>query len=411
MQKPKLLVISSVWVEPKSSAAGSRMLQLIVFFQSIGYEVIYSSTALDSEYALDLKMFEIQTHAVQLNDSSFDVFVSELQPDVVLFDRFMVEEQFGWRMDINCPQALKILDTEDLHCLRHARREAYKKNICFSEELLFSEIAKREIASIFRCDLALIISEYELELLKDFFKVNEELLFYLPLLVDDSLMNNSAELSFEEKKDFVFIGNFLHEPNWNCVQVLKNEIWPELSKKIPDAVMLIYGAYPSQKVFQLNNPKERFLIKGRAENSQKVIEQARVLLAPIRFGAGIKGKLLEAMIYGTPSITTTIGAEAMAGKLTWSGIIADDNNKFIDAALELYTNKTAWTATQENGFKIICERFSSSDFLNDLKLKIDFLLNNLNKHRFQNFIGAMLQHHTMQSTRYMSKWIEEKNKK
>lgn len=411
MQNPKLLIISSVWVEPKSSAAGNRMLQLIIFFQSIGYQIVYSSTAADSEFAIDLKTLGIQTQIVYLNDSSFDAFVSELQPDLVLFDRFMVEEQFGWRIAKNCLKAIKILDTEDLHCLREARKEAYKRKIKFSEELFFSEIAKREIASIFRCDLTLIISEYEMELLKGFFKVQDELLFYLPLLVDDFSMNTSVNRSYSEKKDFVFIGNFLHEPNWNCVQVLKNEIWPELSKKLSDPNMLIYGAYPSQKVFQLNNPKERFFIKGRAESSQEVIDQARVLLAPIRFGAGIKGKLLEAMIYDTPSVTTSIGAEAMPGKLPWNGVITDDNNEFVAAALELYTNKKAWELAKENGRKIIQERFSGSEFLNNLKLKINFLKDNLNKHRQQNFIGAMLQHHTMQSTHYMSKWIEEKNKK
>ncbi len=106
-------------------------------------------------------------------------------------------------------------------------------------------------------------------------------------------------------------GTFCIEPNWNCVQVLKTEIWPELRKRLPDAKLLIYGAYPSQKVLQLHNPKEHFYIKGRAEIAEEVLEKAKILLAPIRFGAGIKGKLLEAMVYGTPSVTTSIGAEAM----------------------------------------------------------------------------------------------------
>ncbi|ESU22780.1 group 1 glycosyl transferase [Flavobacterium enshiense DK69] len=411
MDNKKLLIISSVWVEPKSSAAGSRMLQLIHFFQVCGYEITYTSTSVRSDFAFDLTKIDVSCGQVMINCSSFDEFVTELHPDVVLFDRFMVEEQFGWRVAKCCPDALRLLDTEDLHCLRDARKEAYKKKIEFSEEMLFSDVAKREIASIFRCDLTLMISEFEMELLQTFFKVDEKLLFYLPILVSESTVDEfSDRLPFEERTDFVFIGNFLHEPNWNCVQVLKTEIWPILSKKLPKVNLLVYGAYPSHKVFQLDNPKERFFIKGRAENAIEVIENAKVLLAPIRFGAGIKGKLLEAMLYGTPSVTTSIGAEGMNGNLPWNGFIEDTNEGFIEKAVSLYSDQTVWNQAQQNGFEIIKKRFSEDDFLNELKASIDFLISNLKLHRQQNFIGAMLQHHTLQSTHYMSKWIEAKNK-
>lgn len=410
MQNKKLLIVSSVWVEPKSSAAGNRMLQLIRFFQTCGYDITYASTSVSSGYAFDLETIGIATKVVMMNSAAFDEFVTDLNPNVVLFDRFMVEEQFGWRVSKYCPDALRILDTEDLHCLRDARRGAYKKDIAFTETLLYSEVAKREIASIFRSDLTLMISEYEMELLQSVFKVDKALLFYLPLLVNESDVEAlSSKLKFEERKDFVFIGNFLHEPNWNCVQVLKSEIWPVLSKKLPKTTLLIYGAYPSHKVFQLDNPKERFCIKGRAEVAFDVIGKARVLLAPIRFGAGIKGKLLEAMLCGTPSVTTSVGAEAMHGALHWNGFIENDNERFIEKAVELYSDQPVWEKAQQNGFEIIKERFSEGDFLSGLQTKIDDLIKNLSAHRRQNFIGGMLLHHTMQSTYYMSKWIEFKN--
>ncbi|UOK42391.1 MULTISPECIES: glycosyltransferase family 4 protein [Flavobacterium] len=411
MDNKKLLIISSVWVEPKSSAAGSRMLQLIQFFQRQGYVITYTSTSVGSDYAFDLTEIGVSCRHVKMNCSSFDEFVTLLQPGVVLFDRFMLEEQFGWRVAKCCPDAFRLLDTEDLHCLRDARKEAYKKKKDFSEEMLFSDVAKREIASIFRCDLTLMISEFEMELLQTFFKVDEKLLFYLPISVNESaVIEFSKRLPFEERTDFVFIGNFLHEPNWNCVQVLKTEIWPMLSKKLPNANLFVYGAYPSHKVFQLDNPKERFFIKGRTENAIEVIETAKVLLAPIRFGAGIKGKLLEAMLCGTPSVSTSVGAEAMCGNLPWNGFIEDTNEGFIEKAFALYSDQTVWNQAQQNGFEIIKKRFSEADFSNDLKSRIDFLISNLKQHRQQNFIGAMLQHHTLQSTHYMSKWIEAKNK-
>lgn len=412
MQNKKLLIISSVWVEPNSSAAGSRMLQLISFFQSQGYDVTYASTSVSSDFAVDLSAIGVESRLVMMNNVSFDDFISELLPDVVLFDRFMVEEQFGWRVAKHCPNALRVLDTEDLHCLRAARQSAYKKKLEFTIDMLFSDVAKREIASIFRCDLTLMISEYEMELLQSVFKVDKCLLFYLPIVVEALVMNEfENRLPFEERKDFVFIGNFLHEPNWNCVQVLKTEIWPLLSKQLPKANLLIYGAYPSHKVFQLDNPKERFFIKGRAENAQHVIELAKVLLAPIRFGAGIKGKLLEAMLYGTPSVTTSVGAESMHDNLSWNGFIEDGNESFIEKSVALYNDESLWKLNQYQGFTIIQNRFAAADFFARLHTEIQFLLSDLETHRRHNFIGSMLQHHTLQSTHYMAKWIEEKNKK
>ena len=384
---------------------------MIQFFQRCGYDITYASTSMSSDFAFDLTGIGVVFQVVRMNCSSFDNFISELQPSNVLFDRFMVEEQFCWRVAKCCPDAFRLLDTEDLHCLRDARKEAYKKKVEFRQEMLISDVAKREIASIFRCDLTLMISEYEMELLQTFFKVDEKILFYLPILINESAVNEfSKRLPFGERADFVFIGNFLHEPNWNCVQVLKTEIWPILRKKLPKANLSIYGAYPSHKVHQLNNPNERFFIKGRAENAMNVIESAKVLLAPIRFGAGIKGKLLEAMLYGTASVTTSVGAEAMSGDLPWNGFIEDTNEGFIEKAVALYMDDARWNEAQQNGFEIIKNSFSETDFLSDLGTRIDFIISNFKQHREQNFIGAMLQHHTLQSTHYMSKWIEAKNK-
>ena len=403
----KLLIISSVWVEPNSSAAGSRMLQLIRFFQSQNYTIVYASTASESEFSFDLADLGITTQFIKLNDSTFDDFLQKNQPNMVLFDRFMVEEQFGWRVFNVLPMAIKILDTEDLHCLRIARQEAIKKNKSF-ETLDFNfDIAKREIASIFRCDLSLLVSDFEMNLLQTVFQVPKFILFYLPIWIENFTKEVS---SFDTKKDFVFIGNFYHEPNWDSVLVLKNEIWPKLKELLPIATLNIYGAYPSQKVHQLHNPKDRFYIKGRAESAEQVIRSARVLLAPIRFGAGIKGKLLETMEYGTPSVTTSIGAEAMHDNLAWNGFIEDDFSDFISKVVELYSNQEVWEEAVENGYKIINYKFLFSIHKSKFLDVIDHLQTSLESHRKTNFIGQMLQYHNLRSTEFMSRWIEEKNK-
>ena len=349
--------------------------------------------------------------SVKMNCSSFDEFVRELNPQIVLFDRFMTEEQFGWRVADNCPRALRILDTEDLHCLRHARHQAFKENRVFSNSDLFNEHAKREIASIYRCDLSLIISEYEMEVLKTTFKVDNALLHYLPFML--GLISEEAQnawLSFEERQHFVTIGNILHPPNWDAVQYLKSTIWPLIRKQLPEAEMHIYGAYTQEKHRQLHSEKDGFLILGRAEDAMEVIGKAKVLLAPLRFGAGLKGKLIEAMQCGTPSVSTSIGAEAMHGNLPWSGTIADSPEDFAQGAVELYTDEPALEIARKNGVSIINEIYPKEKLGTKFIQRIAMLQSNVEKHRQQNFIGSMLMHHTMRSTEFMSRWIESKSK-
>ena len=174
--------------------------------------------------------------------------------------------------------------------------------------------------------------------------------------------------------------------------------------------MKIYGAYPSQKVLQLHNPKENFLIMGRAENAAAEVGKARIVLAPIRFGAGAKGKLIEAMQCGTPSVTTTVGAESMRDNLPWNGIIADEPIQIANAAVQLYQDETLWKQSQQNGIAIVNQRYSATLFESNFTANIKRVLENLKTHRLHNFFGAMLLHHTMASTKYMSRWIEAKNK-
>lgn len=408
----RVLILGFVWPEPNSSAAGGRMVQLIRIFKEHRFEVTFASSASDSDYMTDLNTLGVSKKSITLNCSSFDVFVKEFNPTIVLFDRFMMEEQFGWRVTENCPDALRVLDTEDLHCLRLARQKAFKENRPFiTDDLLVEDVAKREIASILRCDISLMIAEYEIELLQSVFKIDPDLLYYLPLLlvpIKESTIQNLP--LFEERNNFVFIGNFLHEPNWNAVQYLKETIWPLIRKQMPEAVLQIYGAYPSQKVLQLHQPKQGFHIVGRADDAQEVVRNTRVVLAPLRFGAGIKGKLVEAMQCGTPSVTTTIGAESMCGDLPWNGFIADDAQVFSDKAVELYQDKKLWLNAQENGFEILEKRYLKSVFADGFIQHVLNIQTHIKQHRLYNFMGAILQHHTLTSTKYMSRWIEEKNK-
>ena len=409
--KQHVFIIGSVWVEPNSSAAGSRMLQLIQSFLSQDWQVTFGTVSQKNPNSIDLTNYGVTEVSLALNASSFDEYMLNLNPTIVVFDRFIIEEQFGWRVAETCPNALRILDTEDLHCLRKTRHEAIKNEIEFTNDMLLnSEISKREIAAIYRCDISLIISTFEMKLLQEVFKVDESLVYNLPFFLNKIQKNHSWK-PFHNRHHFVSIGNFLHAPNVDATMQLKKYSWKLIREKIPSAEIHIYGAYPTQQVLQFNNKQEGFYVHGFVEDAAEVLENSRVLLAPLRFGAGIKGKLTSAMQCGTPSVTTSIGAEGMCCKLPWNGFIEDQVEDFVDKAVALYTNEKLWNQAQQHGIEIINTMYDKELLENKFLKLIQQVSLNLEQHRNNNFTGKMLLHHSLQSTKYMSKWIQEKNKK
>jgi len=406
----RVAIIGYVWPEPNSSAAGQNMMALITDFMASGADVTFMTAASDSIHKVDLEYLGVNVQPVSLNCSTFDEQISALMPDLVVFDRYMTEEQFSWRVKTQCPNALRILNTEDLHSLRQARHDAVKTTGDAQQADNMSLLAQREIAAILRSDITLIISLAEHTLLTDFYNVPSQQLLYFPLRAGAPLTDIPA---FSERKNIVTIGNFRHAPNWDAVLQLKQTIWPAIRKKLPDTSLHIYGAYPPKKATQLHNPKQGFYVEGWADDAFDVIKHAKLLIAPLRFGAGIKGKLLDAMRCGTPTLTTWIGAEGILAAdeshERWGGAICASTDRYAAYAHQLCTDEKHWKSASDKGADVL-QAFGQSARAPTLNKHLSLLLANVTTHRQSLFLQAMLWHHTLSATKYMSQWIEEKNK-
>ncbi|MBV6749020.1 glycosyltransferase family 4 protein [Pseudomonas chlororaphis] len=421
----QVLVIGYVWPEPRSSAAGGHMMQIIESFLEAGWRITFASPAAIGEHKADLASLGIEECRIELNNSSFDRFVADLQPNVVLFDRFMMEEQFGWRVEKHCPGALRVLETVDLQSLRDARQQQLKARLKDDQDLndfsslfapdqrqMFEQMsatdqAQREIAAIYRSDLNLMISDVESQLLIEQFKVPAALLHWCPLMIDTP---TAAHQDFDERAHFLSIGNFRHAPNWDAVLWMKTTIWPLIRQQLPAAQLHIYGAYTPPKATALHNPAQGFHIMNWAEDALEVMAAARVCLAPLRFGAGIKGKIVDAMLCGTPNVTTPIGAEAMHGERPWAGAIETSAVTLAQAAVRLYQDRALWSQAQANGQALLAARYERRVHGPALIARIQACRQDLAARRRDNFTGAMLRHHHHKSTQYMSQWIEAKNR-
>ena len=398
----RALFIGHVWPEPRSSAAGSRSMTLIESLQLWGWQVTVACAAQLSPHRAELSSRGIDELEIRLNCDSFNNQLADLQPELVIFDRFVTEEQFSWRVEEVCPDALRVLDTQDLHSLRDARQQALKRG---AELDLHSELAQRELAAIWRSDLSLIISPYEMQLLQDHYGVAPALLHFYPLLSS----GRQPAPDRAARQHCVCIGNFRHAPNWDALQYLRGEIWPALRRRLPGVECHVYGAYPPPKALQLHSDKLGFLVKGWAPDAHAVMREARLCLAPLRFGAGQKGKLLEAMECGTPSVTTSVGAEGMGERESWGGAIADSPEVFVERCLELYQDERAWQQAQQRGDALL-RRFDRAFHSAGLQARLTSSLLDRHVQRQANFIGAMLRHHSLRSHRYMSQWIAAKNR-
>jgi glycosyltransferase involved in cell wall biosynthesis len=427
----KVLFIGLVWPEARSSAASQNILSYIELFKQQGHKVCFVSASEKSERSTPLDSLVDEQRSVLLNDSSFDEFVGEYQPNIAVFDRYISEEQFSWRVAEAAPNCLKVLDCEDLHFLRYARHEAYKNQVNPNhfdsvEPYLYSDTCKRELASIWRCDISILLSDFEMDLLEEHFGIPSDLLHHCRFL----LPNKDARKDpvYSERRDFITIGNFRHAPNWDAVLTLRSKIWPAIKKHLPDVKCHVYGAYLPPKAKQLENKKLGFLVHGYIEDAEQAIGSSRVLLAPINFGAGIKGKLVDAMRCNTPSVTSPIGSEGLivatdaeTGTATdhkidlpsWPGAISDiseNTDNFVKESIELYQNNARWLEASQGCTQHFNTLFDYEKQSHGLLEKLQKVYANLNQHRNRHFFGQILQHHTTSSTKYMSQWIEAKSK-
>ncbi len=399
----KLLVIGIVYPQAHTTAAGFRMLQILNLFKNQGYHITYWYTNQSDNNSPAHEVID-ESLRININDQAVENLLKHLIPNVVMYDRFIAEEQFGWRIKAKCPEALTILDTEDLHFIRKAR-EIQVKSQQQTPLNLQNDVFVREMASILRCDLSLIISKVEYRLLVDEFKISEAQLFYLPFLWDGKMIHHNT--AFENRQHFFCLGNFLHLPNKMMVTELYKH-WPLIKQKLPQAQLHCYGAYADNSILQLHQPHKGFYIKGIANNLNTLYQNYKLMLAPLTFGAGLKGKIFESMQNQLPVLSTPIG---------WEGYDLSKNNllcsnlweEFIQNAITLYNNQFIWEKSIAD-YSNVLQNMHQKAFEDVFIAKINYLTEHLSEHRHKHFFMAILHQENMQSKKFMSLWIEAKNK-
>jgi len=249
-----------------------------------------------------------------------------------------------------CPQALIVFDTVDLHFLREERRADLDGSI--AARFAAHATKNNELHLMRQADLTLVVSPVEKELLQQIAPdVKVRILSNIHALQDRGN-------SFGRRRNMLFIGGFRYSPNVDAIQWFVREVFPKIRLRLPDVQLHVIGNRPPDELRAMAQSVGGVRILGFVENVEPYLRSCRLSVAPLRYGAGVKGKINMSMSYGLPVVSTTIGCEGMFLTDQANVLLADDADAMADAACRLYGDQALWERLSQAGKETVRRFFS-----------------------------------------------------
>ncbi|PSL83135.1 glycosyl transferase [Variovorax sp. WS11] len=273
--------------------------------------------------------------------------------DYALLYRYNVAEEVYAKVRELWPATRILFANVDLHYLRESRAASTNGN---ASGMFKAAVTKtRELAMFARADAAFVHTEVEKQVVQAAMPRPLRNMIVLPWLSDIE----QDDRGFSDRSDVMFLGNFPHEPNVDSIKFFMASIWPALAKQLPThAKLLVVGNKPPPEVVAMAN--ERVVVTGYVEDLKPFFAASRVFVAPLRYGAGIKGKLVMALAHGVPSIASTIAAEGIGSPESGHLRVADDPKAFADEVVRVYSDEALWARMRTAGWAFVQENYSSA---------------------------------------------------
>ncbi len=270
--------------------------------------------------------------------------------DFVLLSDIYTASRYLEKARARFPRAGLIFDTVDLHYLRVYREaKLYGSKPALTRAL---SIKRKELAAVRAADLTLTVSsEEKAVLLKECPKSR---IHVLSGIYEAVPVSNP----YRDRRDILFVGSFEHAPNIDAVEYFAGEIFPRILSRRPDIRLFVVGSHPPRRILDLAS--KNIIITGYVSDLEALFQACRISVAPLRFGAGIKGKILTSLSYGVPVLTTPLGAEGMDLQAGTEILIAHDPEDFARRLILLYGDEKQWNRMSRRGLEIIKKRFSST---------------------------------------------------
>jgi GT2 family glycosyltransferase len=343
-RKKNVLVIDHHIPAPDKDSGSLRMFQVLRLLHQLGHRITFVPDNLTDipHYGDELRRRGIKVvhHPYVKNVRDYLVsYGSEF--DVVILSRCDFARKHIADVRFYAPQSRIIFDTVDLHSLR-AHREA---QITVDREAQEKARRKEELEYdlIRQADETWVTSSVEQKLLQE--KWPQKSIQLVSNIVDIP----GSSTPFELRQDFLFIGGFQHTPNTDAVLFFLKEIYPMVKERLRDAKFYIIGDKAPPEVVALAG--ENIVITGLQRDVRPFFESVRLSVAPLRFGAGVKGKINQSMAWGVPVVATSMAVEGMELTFGEDVIVADEPEEFARALVALYESPELWNRLSQNGIE------------------------------------------------------------
>ncbi len=311
------------------------------YFQNLGVQVVYGCVGF-KEYSKKYASFY----------------------DVVILSRPSVAPNYLELVDKYYQNAKIIYDTVDLSFLRIGRLSEMNDDPDVAYETAMWK--KLELGIMQRVDATLVVSDVEKKILDEIYPADN-----VTVVSNIHNLQPTSGNSFEDRKDLLFIGGFKHLPNVDAILWFTKSVMPLITKERPNIKLNIVGSNPPQEILNLSS--KNIKVWGYVENVDSLFNTCAVFVAPLRYGAGVKGKVGQAAEYGLPVVSTSIGIEGMHMKDTSDCLVADDEKEFARSVLKLLDDKNLWLKISKGSKEVISKHFSPAV----AKKALETLLNGL----------------------------------
>lgn len=349
--KGRILFIDATTPEPDQDSGSVRLTNLLHICRDLGYGVTFfaDNRAYTGRYTQALQKAGIEVLYHPWLDSLHDFFSARgAEYDYVFISRHYIATNYVSLLKRYCPNAHFIFDTVDLHYLREQRLAELEK----SKALMATaqQTRRSELSVIKAADATLVVSSVEKGVLA------EDAPGELVHILSNIHHVPGRDKGFAERKDIYFVGGYQHPPNIDAAVWFVNDVWPLIHEQIPEMRFHLIGSKAPEQVRSLEG--DGVVFHGFVESLQPFLSDCRIAVAPLRYGAGVKGKVNMSMAHGQPMVVTSVAGEGMFAEHEREFLLAEDTESFAREVVRLYQDETLWYELSEASIKNVETHFS-----------------------------------------------------
>ncbi|MBE9563536.1 MAG: glycosyltransferase, partial [Proteobacteria bacterium] len=360
LHQPTVLIIDATLPSFDEDSGSLRLYTLMKIWINLGYQVTFFPDNLDSQFKYRHALEALGVEVFHGNYGIADV-MAHRQFDFALICRVDIGQRYIPFVRLLSPKTVIFYDTVDIHYIREQRQAEIENNPDLAAMAKYTK--RKELANCISADKTITVTQ------DDGYHLQKELPNLEFAVIPNIHQQHSAPTtSFEQRDGLVFIGNYNHQPNEDAMCSFVQDVLPKIHAQLPEVKLYMIGSNMNDKLKALAS--EHVTIIGWVDEVEPEFAKRRVFVSYLRYGAGMKGKLGQALSLGLPVVSTTVGAEGMGLKDGETALIADDVEGFAKAVWNLYNDSELWNKLSQQGRDYIEEQYGETAVKNKLQLTL-----------------------------------------